>query len=666
MRRSALLAATLLFASAAHATDVSGTITTATWTAENSPYHVTDTVLVAEGATLTIEPGVDVLFDADVPFFVHGVLSANGTESDSIRFLRGLSEWAGMQLLDTDSAGLSYVRLSDVGTESSAALGFRADTAHLEVRNSVFSDNAASDVISAKGIAVDALIDSCRFVRNRMALGHVVELDAQAATGKDEGDLVATIANTVFEQNGMPGAEGSVEVVLAWRCDLSIRDTRIVDNHALGVRAMFCEPMLLESCGIERNGGIGVLSWSGGVFNARRSVIAQNGSAEPAPGDPSGMARELHLYADAALLENVTIAGRAADSGVELADIHFANGRISARGSILHGRTTISDTHLASGDLALGVDHSLVRHDLLATSGTGNINADPLFVDPENGDYRLQAASPCIDAGDPDSPLDPDGTRADMGAFPFDGTGTSRLAFEPAESYPGGSFVLAVRGTFADARGIDLAFVVDATILTPSDPFMVWSEAVPSPQTNVIDDTVFVALANANSFSLAGDTLIVFARFDVAIDAPADTSLAVRWVASPATVVDEHEAILVDGVVRIGEEPVAVLDARPSAFVLEQNAPNPFNPSTTISFAIPEAGHVRLDVYNVAGQHIATLRETTMPTGRHTVVWNGTDRAGRVVASGVYVYRLVWTGELRSNSSTNRREATVRRAVFLR
>ena len=49
----------------------------------------------------------------------------------------------------------------------------------------------------------------------------------------------------------------------------------------------------------------------------------------------------------------------------------------------------------------------------------GNIDADPLFVDPENGDYHLTENSPCIDAGDPDSPFDPDGTIADMGAFYF-------------------------------------------------------------------------------------------------------------------------------------------------------------------------------------------------------------------------------------------------------
>lgn len=51
--------------------------------------------------------------------------------------------------------------------------------------------------------------------------------------------------------------------------------------------------------------------------------------------------------------------------------------------------------------------------------GEGNISTDPLFTDPEDGDFTLQEDSPCIDTGDPDFPLDPDGTIADMGAYYF-------------------------------------------------------------------------------------------------------------------------------------------------------------------------------------------------------------------------------------------------------
>ncbi len=53
-------------------------------------------------------------------------------------------------------------------------------------------------------------------------------------------------------------------------------------------------------------------------------------------------------------------------------------------------------------------------------TGTGNIDSDPLFVNPSNYDFTLTATSPCIDTGDPASPLDPDGTRNDMGAYYYD------------------------------------------------------------------------------------------------------------------------------------------------------------------------------------------------------------------------------------------------------
>jgi hypothetical protein len=76
-------------------------------------------------------------------------------------------------------------------------------------------------------------------------------------------------------------------------------------------------------------------------------------------------------------------------------------------------------------------------------------------------------------------------------------------------------------------------------------------------------------------------------------------------------------------------------DALPTEFNLSQNYPNPFNPSTKIEFSIPEASDVRLEVFNMLGQKVQTLKNERMAAGYYSVVFE----AGGL-SSGVYVYQL--------------------------
>ena len=69
-------------------------------------------------------------------------------------------------------------------------------------------------------------------------------------------------------------------------------------------------------------------------------------------------------------------------------------------------------------------------------------------------------------------------------------------------------------------------------------------------------------------------------------------------------------------------------------------APNPFNPRTEIRFALPADGDVQLQVFDARGTLVATLIDGSLGAGEHTAVWNGTDRHGRHVASGVYFSSL--------------------------
>ncbi|MDD4223277.1 MAG: T9SS type A sorting domain-containing protein [Candidatus Cloacimonetes bacterium] len=78
----------------------------------------------------------------------------------------------------------------------------------------------------------------------------------------------------------------------------------------------------------------------------------------------------------------------------------------------------------------------------------------------------------------------------------------------------------------------------------------------------------------------------------------------------------------------------------PAPAILAQNWPNPFNPSTSISFELLTAGPARLDVYDLRGRLVTTLLDKELGTGTHSLDWDGTDANGAPVASGVYLYRL--------------------------
>ena len=91
--------------------------------------------------------------------------------------------------------------------------------------------------------------------------------------------------------------------------------------------------------------------------------------------------------------------------------------------------------------------------------------------------------------------------------------------------------------------------------------------------------------------------------------------------------------------------PLATLGgALPERFELGANYPNPFNPSTMIPYQLPATMHVRLEVFNILGQRIATLVDGERSAGFHTTSWDATDAAGEAVGAGVYLYRLSGDG----------------------
>jgi hypothetical protein len=87
------------------------------------------------------------------------------------------------------------------------------------------------------------------------------------------------------------------------------------------------------------------------------------------------------------------------------------------------------------------------------------------------------------------------------------------------------------------------------------------------------------------------------------------------------------------------------IQTRPEAFALANNYPNPFNPATTIKYALPEASNVTLEIYNVVGQVVRTLVADHQNAGRYVVQWDATNESGHSLSSGIYFYRLQAGGE---------------------
>jgi hypothetical protein len=103
------------------------------------------------------------------------------------------------------------------------------------------------------------------------------------------------------------------------------------------------------------------------------------------------------------------------------------------------------------------------------------------------------------------------------------------------------------------------------------------------------------------------------------------------------------EGVLVDGSRLLN--PVVTLGAleiqtTPTEFALKQNFPNPFNPETTIKYALADGGNVQLRIYNMVGQVVRTLVSERQAAGRYSIRWDGKDDRGLSVSSGIYFYSL--------------------------
>ncbi len=131
-------------------------------------------------------------------------------------------------------------------------------------------------------------------------------------------------------------------------------------------------------------------------------------------------------------------------------------------------------------------------------------------------------------------------------------------------------------------------------------------------------------------------------------DYPVGLEFRFTGVGNYQTYYEEHQTLVAygDDIVSL-----AIDDQLPVAnqFTLLQNYPNPFNPTTTITYQLPAESNVTLVIYDILGNEISTLVNDTKMVGVHHSVWNGLDRTGKSVASGMYFYRLTTEQGVKTN-----------------
>jgi hypothetical protein len=266
------------------------------------------------------------------------------------------------------------------------------------------------------------------------------------STNGEAFPLVINKSNIVLRGAGMlfttVHAEGQSTVIRTFNPGIRITDLEITGGAAAngGGIAILATDTKVDRCLVRRNsataGGAGLFGGSGSAPWVRRCVFWENSDGDTTDTmDPHG----IRVFQGNGRVEH-TIVGKQDGNGI----IFGAGANVEIVHCILIANAGRGACALGDSASAYVIVHNLFWNNGIASllfrtpsntvnftaqqandydpadSVYGNIDADPLFMGPENGNWHLQAASPAIDGGDPAWPLDPDGTIADIGPFYYD------------------------------------------------------------------------------------------------------------------------------------------------------------------------------------------------------------------------------------------------------
>ena len=185
-----------------------------------------------------------------------------------------------------------------------------------------------------------------------------------------------------------------------------------------------------------------------------------------------------------------------------------------------------------------------------------------------------------------------------------------------------------------DVVGVQFSVRYDASKIKVGDPMM--NEANPNFS---IHSSVKDGIVKILAFSLTGDQIILGEGAEVLIPVKSignylgNVNLEVMDMVIAAPDATEIQSNSYVGEITVGMD-------IPTNYDVQQNFPNPFNPTTTINYQLPKDSQIALVIYNMLGQEVKTLVNDNLDAGYYSVTWDGTDNSGKMIASGEYLYSI--------------------------
>lgn len=256
------------------------------------------------------------------------------------------------------------------------------------------------------------------------------------------------------------------------------------------------------------------------------------------------------------------------------------------------------------------------------------IEEDPNFVDLQNGNYNLAYGSPAIDAGDPISQYDPDGTITDIGAYYYQLSNSE----------------LFIEGEVGD----NPSFYWEHMVIPDYSHYEIWRY-----YTTFGEDAALMAQVADDTWT---DTDYIISQIDEEPDGrrkykvePIEEGEGYHQRVNyqvRSRDVNQHHSPLSNQVHTyrwIEGNPIHKTPAEPEIpdhYVLNNAYPNPFNPVTTIKYDLPEQSQVQLTIFDLLGRKINTLKSQIEDAGYYSIKWDGTDENGNSLSSGIYIINI--------------------------